>query len=332
MSDAGTILTRDAGIRYPLICGAMYPCSNPELVAAVSQAGGLGVIQPLSFAYVHSGSFSAGLDRVRELTDQPLGFNAIVEQTVKAYETRMRTWIEEALDRDVRFFITALGNPAWVCDVVHSAGGKVYHDVTERRWADKALEAGVDGFIAVNSRAGGHAGKLDPLELLGDLGPLKKPVICAGGIGDERAFVDALEAGFDGCQLGTRFIATPECHVHDSYREAIVEAGEEDVVLTDKLSGVDVSVLRNPDLDRAGYRAGPIARWLLKGRKTKHWVRTYYTLRSLRNLKRSSTQGLTYRDSYQAGKSVGGIHKIESAGAIVERFGQAWLASRGGQG
>ncbi len=327
MSEPSTALTRDAGVRYPLICGAMYPCSNPELVAAVSEAGALGVIQPLSFAYVHSGSFSAGLDRVRDLTDKPLGFNAIVEKSVKAYEKRMRTWIEEALDRDVRFFITALGNPAWVCDVVHSAGGKVYHDVTERRWAEKALEANVDGFIAVNNRAGGHAGKLDPAAVLADLGPLNKPVVCAGGIGDEAGFVKALEMGYEGCQLGTRFIATPECAVHDSYRQAIVEADEEDVVLTDKLSGIDVSVLRNPVLDKVGYRAGPIARWLLRGRKTKHWVRTYYTLRSLRSLKRSSTQGLTYRESYQAGKSVAGVHKVEPAAEIVDRFGRAWLAS-----
>lgn len=328
MSEPSTQLTRDAGMRYPLICGAMYPCSNPELVAAVSQAGGLGVIQPLSLAYVHSGSFSAGLDRVRELTDQPVGFNAIVEKSVKVYENRMRSWIEEALDRDIRFFITALGNPSWVCDVVHSVGGKVYHDVTEQRWAEKALEAGVDGFIAVNNRAGGHAGKLDPADVLADLGPLNKPVVCAGGIGDAAAFTQALAGGYEGCQLGTRFIATHECNVHDSYREAIVNASEEDVVLTDKLSGIDVSILRNPGLDRVGYRAGPIARWLLKGRRTKHWVRTYYTLRSLRRLKISSLQGLTYSDSYQAGKSVQGIHQVEAAGDIVERFGQAWLASQ----
>jgi nitronate monooxygenase len=93
-----------------------------------------------------------------------------------------------------------------------------------------------------------------------------------------------------------------------------------------------VSILRNPALDKVGYRAGPIARWLLRGRKTKHWVRTYYTLRSLRQLKRSSIQGLSYRDSYQAGKSVAGVQRVVPAGDIVERFGQAWLASLGAIG
>jgi len=323
MNTLQTSFTRDAGVEVPLICGAMYPCSNPELVGAVSEAGALGVIQPLSFAYVHDSSFAAGLERVRAITDRPLGFNAIVEKSVKAYETRMRAWITEALAEDVRFFITALGNPRWVCDLVHAEGGVVYHDVTQRRWAEKALESGVDGFICVNDRAGGHAGELSPAELMRELSDLEKPLVCAGGIGDEATYVAAMEQGYAACQLGTRFIATEECNVHDSYREAIVAAGEDDVVLTDKLSGVDVAVLRNEHLDRIGYRAGPLARWLLRGRKTKHWMRTYYALRSIRALKRSSLNGLSYKDVYQAGKSVAGVDEVEPAGEVVRRFADA---------
>jgi len=328
MNTLETAFTRDAGVEVPLICGAMYPCSNPELVGAVSAAGALGVIQPLSFAYVHGSSFAEGLERVRAITDRPLGFNAIVEKTVKAYETRMRSWIGQALAGDVRFFITALGNPRWVCDLVHAEGGVVYHDVTDRRWAEKALENGVDGFICVNDRAGGHAGRQSPAELMAELSDLGKPLVCAGGIGDEHAYVDALQQGYAACQLGTRFIATEECAVHDSYREAIVDAVEDDVVLTDKLSGVDVAVLRNEHLDRTGYRAGAIARWLLRGRKTKHWMRTWYALRSIRALKRSSLQGLSYKDVYQAGKSVAGVEAVEPASAVVRRFAEALSAAR----
>ena len=332
MTDLQTAFTRDAGVEVPLICGAMYPCSNPELVGAVSEAGALGVIQPLSFAYVHDSSFSAGLERVRAITDRPLGFNAIVEKSVKAYETRMRSWIVEALAADVRFFVTALGNPSWVCDLVHAEGGVVYHDVTERRWAEKALEGGVDGFICVNKRAGGHAGRLSPAELLADLSDLGKPLVCAGGIGDEAAYARAMGLGYAACQLGTRFIATEECSVHDSYRRAIVAAGEEDVVLTDKLSGVDVAVLRNEHLDRIGYRAGSLARWLLRGRRTKHWMRTWYALRSIRALKRSSLNGLSYRDVYQAGKSVAGVRSVEPAGEVVRRFARELEQSKAAPG
>ncbi len=318
-----TALTDQAGIEVPLICGAMYPCSNPELVAAVSEAGGIGIVQPISLVYVHGHEFRAGLRRIRELTDRPIGFNAIVEKSSRIYEDRMRRWIDVALEEGVRFFVTALGNPRWVVDRVHAVGGVVYHDVTERRWADKALAADVDGLICVNRRAGGHAGTRSPEELFAELEDLGVPLVCAGGVGDERAFVDALRIGYAGAQLGTRFIATVECRAHDDYKRAILEAGADDIVLTDKLSGVPVSVIRTPYLDRVGPRAGPIARRLLKGRRTKHWMRTLYALRSLRSLKRASLRGLSYRDFWQAGRSVDGVHEIEPAADVVRRFAAA---------
>lgn len=328
MSVLETAFTRDAGVEVPLICGAMYPCSNPELVATVSEAGALGVIQPLSFAYVHGKSFAEGLARVRELTSKPLGFNAIVEKSVKAYEDRMRLWIDEALAADVKFYITALGNPRWVCDAVHAAGGVVYHDVTERKWADKALAEGVDGLICVNRRAGGHAGAMTPHELHEELSGLGVPLICAGGIGTESDYVDALDIGYAACQLGTRFIATEECAVHDTYRAAILDADEEDIVLTHRLSGVPCSVIRTPQIDAMGTEAGPIARWLLRNRKTRHWMRTLYTLKSIRSLKRSSRKGLGYKDVFQAGKSVAGIDEVLPAAEVVRRYRDALIAAR----
>lgn len=318
-----TPFTRSVGIEVPLICGAMYPCSNPELVAAVSEAGGIGIIQPISLVYVHGHEFRAGLRLIRELTKKPVGFNAIVEKSSKVYLERMRGWVDGALEEGVRFFITALGNPRWVVERVHAAGGTVYHDVTERHWAEKALEGGVDGLICVNNRAGGHAGGRSPQELYEQLADLGVPLICAGGIGDERRFVEAIETGYAGAQLGTRFIATEECRAHEDYKKAILKANPEDIVLTDKLSGVPVSVIRTPYIERIGTKAGPIARRLLRGRKTKHWMRLFYTLRSLRQLKQASLKGLSYRDYWQAGKSVEGVHSVEPAGAIVHRFREA---------
>src|SRR5262245_4526089 len=153
-----TPFTRQTGVEVPLICGPMYPCSNPELVAAVSEAGGLGVVQPLSLTYVHGYEFGAGLRYIRSLTRKPIGFNALIEGSNTTYLDRMRRWIDAALEHGVRFFITSLGNPQWVCERVHAQGGVVYHDVTERKWAQKGIDAGVDGLIAVNARAGGHAG------------------------------------------------------------------------------------------------------------------------------------------------------------------------------
>ena len=115
-----TPLTRAAGIEVPLICGAMYPCSNPELVAAVSEAGGIGVVQPISLTYVHGHDFREGLRLIRRLTSKPIGMNALIEQSSKAYRERMERWIDVALEEGVRFFVTSLGNPRWVVDRVHA--------------------------------------------------------------------------------------------------------------------------------------------------------------------------------------------------------------------
>lgn len=322
-----TAFTRHAGVEVPLICGAMYPCSNPELVAAVSAAGGLGVVQPLSLTYVHGHDLREGLRLIRRLTDRPIGFNAIVEQSSKVYEDRMRKAVAVALEEGVRFFITALGNPRWVVEAVHAAGGVVYHDVTERRWAEKALEGGVDGLICVNSQAGGHAGQRDPRALLDELSGLGVPLVCAGGIGDEAAFRDAIGMGYAACQLGTRFIATTECTAHDDYKAAIVKAEPDDIVLTERISGVPVAVINTKYVQAVGTRAGRLGRLLLKGRKTKHWMRLFYSLRSVWQLKRASLQGTRYQDYFQAGRSVGGIEGIEPAGDIVRRFARTLEAA-----
>jgi nitronate monooxygenase len=318
-----TAFTSQVGIEVPLICGAMYPCSNPELVAAVSGAGGIGIIQPISMMYVHGHDLREGIRLIRKLTDKPIGFNAIVEKSSKIYEDRMKRWVDVALDEGVRFFITALGNPGWVVRAVHRAGGIVYHDVTTRAWAEKALEHGVDGLICVNRRAGGHAGERSPEQLMGELGDLGVPLICAGGVGDERAFRAALELGYAGVQLGTRFIATAECKAHDDYKRAIVKAKEDDIVLTERISGVPVAVIRTPYIDRVGTKAGWVAKRMLRHPKAKHYARMYYSLKSIWQLKRASLDGGGYLDYFQAGRSVAGIQAVEPAGDIVRRFARA---------
>jgi nitronate monooxygenase len=129
--------------------------------------------------------------------------------------------------------------------------------------------------------------------------------------------------GYAGAQLGTRFIATTECDAAPEYKQAIVAARAEDIVLTERVTGVPLAVIRTPYVERVGTRAGPIARWLLKGRRTKRFMRTVYALRSAWKLKHSLHNGRSTRDYWQAGKSVAGIHAIEPAGAIVRRFAAA---------
>jgi len=315
-----TPFTNHAGVSVPLICGPMYPCSNPELVAAVSQAGGLGVVQPVSLTFVHGHDFREGLRLIRQRTSMPIGMNALIEKSSGRYHERMVEWVTIALEEGVRFFITSLGNPRWVVDRVAEYGGVVYHDATERKWALKALDGGVDGLIAVNNRAGGHAGGKTALQLIDELGDLDVPLICAGGIGDETRFADAIRRGYAGCQLGTRFIATEECRASMPYKQAIVNAHEEDIVLSERITGVPVSLIRTAHVARMGLRAGPLARRMLSGNKSKHWMRMFYTLRAAFQLRRASLDESGEQKFWQAGKSVGGIHEIEPVAAIVRRF------------
>lgn len=318
-----TPLTRTLGIEVPLICGAMFPCSNPELVAAVSEAGGIGVVQPLSLTYVHGYDFQEGLAVIRRLTSKPIGMNVLIEQSSRAYMDRMRRFVDLALQGGVRFFVTSLGNPRWVVERVREAGGIVYHDVTERKWAEKGLAGGVHGLIAVNNRAGGHAGGRSAEQLLEELSGYGVPLVCAGGVGNAAGFVAALRMGYAGVQLGTRFIATEECRAAPEYKQAIVDADAGDIVLTERVTGVPLSVIRTPYVDRVGTRAGPVARWMLRHRRTKHFMRMVYALRSAWALKRSLMDGGGSNDYWQAGKSVAGIDAIVPAGQIVRDFAAA---------
>ena len=316
-----TALTRAAGIEVPILCGAMYPCSNPELVAAVSEAGALGVIQPLSLAVVHGHDFKEGLRRIRRLTSKPVGLNVLTEKSLaRVYQKRMERYVDEALEEGIRFFVTALGNPRWVVDRVKPHGGVVFHDVVDRKWALKGLEGGVDGLICVNDRAGGHAGRLASEVLYADLADLGVPLVCAGGIGDAVAFRRALRIGYAGVQMGTRFIATDECRVPADYKQAILSATEADIVLTERITGVPLAVIRNDYVARVGTSAGPIGRWFLRGRRTKHLMRAIYSVRSFWQLRRALREGKSTKDCWQAGKSVAGIREIEPAAEVIRKF------------
>ena len=331
MNGLATVFTRQTGIEVPLICGAMYPCSNPELVAAVSAAGGIGVFQPLSLVYVHGHEYRAGIRLMKELAGgRPLGMNVLTERSSKTYHDRMNRWVDIALEEGVRFFVTSLGNPRWVAEKAHAVGGIVYHDVTERKWAEKGRDGGVDGLIAVNRRAGGHAGPKTAEALLAELGDLGLPLVCAGGVGSEQDFVAALQMGYAGVQMGTRFIATSECKAPDAYKAAIVRSDEDDIVLSERITGVPVAVIRTPYIEKMGLAAGPISKWLLRHRRTKHYMRSMYALRSLWQLKRASLDtSEAAKEYWQAGKSVAGVESIEPAGEIVARFAAALADARG---
>lgn len=322
-----TPFTEKVGIQVPIICGAMYPCSNPELVAAASEAGGIGVVQPVSLTFVHGYDFREGLRFIKTLTSKPIGMNALIEKSSRSYHARMERWIDIALEEGVRFFVTSLGKPGWVVDRVSPSGGVVYHDVTERKWALKGLDGGIDGFMAVNRRAGGHAGPKSKETLFEELADLGVPLICAGGVGSEDDFVAALGMGYAGVQMGTAFIATSQCTASDTYKEAIVAASENDIVLSERITGIPLAVIDTPYIRKLGLKAGPLARWMLRGRKRKHLMRLIYTLLSVWRLKRSAQGKGRAKEFWQAGRSVSGISRIRPAGQIVKEFAEAAIES-----
>jgi len=309
---------KDSGATHPIIGGPMYPCSNAELVAAVSNAGGIGIVQPITLTYVEGYDFREGLQYIKSLTSNPIGMNVLIEASSKKYKEKMNKWIDIALDEGVRFFITSLGKPEWVAHKVHSFGAKVYHDVTDISWAKIAMKSGVDGLIAVNHRAGGHAGDKNLLQLIEELTVYDIPIICAGGISDNVSYNSALNVGYSGVQMGTRFIATTECSASDDYKQAIVDANEKDIIMTKNITGVPVSVINTSYIKKLGVNPGKFASWMLSHPKLKHIMRLFYLLRSLKNLKKSLGASKGEKEFWQAGKSVQGIVGIESVKEVVD--------------
>lgn len=308
-------IIQQLGIQYPIIGGAMYPCSNPELVAAISQAGGIGIVQPISLTYVHGYDFRKGLQYIRKLTNKPIGMNVLIEKSSKKYHQRMSEWIDIALEEDIRFFVTSLGKPDWVVNKVHLKGGLVYHDVTEKRWAEIGIKCGVDGLICVNNRAGGHAGNLSAKTLYQDLKQFNVPLVCAGGISEQQQVSETLDMGYGACQLGTRFIASSECSASNGYKQAIIDAQEKDIVLTERLTGVPVSVIKTSNLK---VHPNKLVQKLLQLNQTKRWIRMFYSLKALWSLKKSFHNTSEKQDFWQAGKSVAHITKVESCSEIIQ--------------
>jgi nitronate monooxygenase len=311
------------GIQFPIIGGAMYPCSNPELVAAISEAGGIGIIQPISLTYVHGHKdFRKGLQFIRTLTQKPVGLNIIVETSSAKYTQIMQDYVDIALEEGIRFFVTSLGAPKWVVEKVNQYQGLVYHTVTEKKWAMKALQSGVHGFIAINNRAGGHAGGIAMEKLITDLLPLGVPVIAGGGLATKQDYDTALGLGHAGVQLGTRFIASQECTAHEDYKNWILKATEQDIALTNKISGVPVSIIVTPYIKKIGLKTNALVSYFLAHPKYKKYARMYLNYKTHKQLKKSLEQGSYYNEFFQAGKSVAGCHSILSCQDIVQNLVQ----------
>lgn len=232
-----TEITKLLGIEYPIIQGGMAWVAEHHLAAAVSEAGGLGLI----------GAANAPADWVREqiraarkLTDKPFGVNIML---MSPYAEDVAKVVAE---EGVSVVTTGAGNPEKYMEQWKAAGIKVIPVVASVALAKRLERSGVDAVVAEGTEAGGHIGELTTMVLVPQVADaVQIPVIAAGGIADGRGVAAAFMLGASGCQLGTRFVATREAVVHERYKEYILKAKDIDTKVTGRSTGHPVRCLRN---------------------------------------------------------------------------------------
>ncbi len=242
------------GIETPIICAPMGFVTGPELAAAVSNAGGLGI---MSFSGNPPEALRQEIRRLRGLTDKPFGVNILLP---RAAAEHVAVCVEERVPVLSLFW----GDPAPYVERAHAAGIKVVDQVGSVAAAQRSVRAGVDVIIAQGFEAGGHvAGRVTAMALVPRVvdAIAPAPVVAAGGIADGRGVVAALALGAHGVALGTRFLATPEAAAHPVYKQKILDAGEEDTVHT-TLWGRGW-----PDAPHRALRTAFVERWLAEERR-----------------------------------------------------------------
>ncbi|MBN1381049.1 MAG: nitronate monooxygenase [Deltaproteobacteria bacterium] len=220
------------GIQYPILQGGMLWLADAGLAAAVSNAGGLGVISPMAGMKPH-GNPVKNLDkqivRAKELTDQPFGVNIPLDLR------DCGLLMEVILEHEVRVVITAAGDPRLYTELLQSAHTRVIHVVSSVKHAKVAEEAGVDALVCEGVEAAARNGydELPLFSLIPQVADaVRIPIIAAGGIADSRGIAAAFALGAEGVQLGTRFVAVQENIAHPNYKDAIVNAGDTDTAIT----------------------------------------------------------------------------------------------------
>jgi nitronate monooxygenase len=311
-----TKITELLNIKYPIISGPMFLVSNEEMVANVSNAGGLGATPSLNWRTTKE--FEKAVQTIKSKTDKPFAVNLIVNQS----NIRLKADLEVCIKEKVPVIITSLGNPKEVIEEMHKIGSKVFCDVTTLDYAKKVESLGADAVIAVSQGAGGHAGNISPLVLIPYLKEnLKIPVITAGGIATGKQIAAALILGADAVQLGTRFIATVEAKVSKSYKDAIIKAKPEDIVLTEKISGTPAAVINTDYIKKIGLKLNPIEKMLYQNPKTKKWVKLMRSYLGATALSKAA-KNPTWKEVWSAGQSVALINEILTCEGVINKLVQ----------
>ena len=309
-----TELTRLLGIRYPLILAPMFLVSNAEMVIEAIRSGCTGAIPALNFR--SDSQFRQALEKIREEVKGPVGINLIVNRS----NIRLREQLKTCLDYKVEYIITSLGNPAEVIRECHKRDMLVFCDVVDEGYARKVEKLGADALIAVNSNAGGHAGPIQADELIPALRrSTRLPVISAGGVGDGSGIRQMLQLGACGLSMGSVFIATLESGVSEEYKQACVDYGAEDIVMTDKLSGTPCTVINTSYVRKSGTRQNWLETLLNRNRKLKKYAKMLTFYKGMRLLEKAAFS-TTYKTVWCAGPSIAYVKEISPVGAVIGRL------------
>jgi len=245
-----TRITELFGIKYPIICGGMHLLSRAELVAAVSNAGGLGILASTTFETKEE--LREEIRKTKNLTDKPFGVNLNLFPMMR--QRSIEEDIDLFIDEGVEIVESSGASPEAYVPRLKEADIKIIHKVPAVRFAQKAERVGVDAVTIVGFECAGHPGMDDVTSLI--LVPLtvdtvKIPVVAGGGFCDARSFVAALALGADGVVMGTRFVATHECIAHPKIKEWLVKAKETDTTLIDRSIGLPMRVIKNEPAEKA---------------------------------------------------------------------------------
>ena len=285
------------GVEYPVIQGGMAWVATAELAAAVSNAGGVGLI---AAGNAPADYVREQIQKARTLTDKPFGVNVML---MSPYAPEVMTMLVE---ERVAVVTTGAGNPGQYIPALKEVGTVVIPVIPSVALAQRMEKAGADAVVAEGCEAGGHIGELTTMALIPMVvDGVDIPVIAAGGIADSRGVAAALALGAEGVQVGTRFICSEECTVHQNYKEAVVAAKDRDAVVTGRFTGHPVRTLKNKltkAMDKI-EKEGDLEAFEKMGAGA---------------LKAAVVDGDTQMGSVMAGQSAGLIHDIKPCHEIVK--------------
>lgn len=309
-----TWLTQTFKLKYPIIMAPMFLVSNQEMLIEAARNGFMGCIPSLNFKSPEA--FEKAMRELKEKCGGPFGVNLIVNKSNIHLEKHLK--ILELYPPS--FVITSLGSPEEVIKKLSHLGVKIFCDVVDLEYAKKVETLGADAIIAVNSGAGGHAGKI-PASILVPM--LKEhcqiPVIAAGGVGTGSGLLSMLALGAEGVSIGSPFIATKEASVSNKYKQAIIDYGAEDIVMTSKISGSPCTVINTPYVKKIGTEQNFIESFLNQNKKVKKYAKmlTYY--KGMKAIEQAAFAA-TYKTVWCAGPSIEFVKEVETVAAIINRL------------